>query len=295
MALRGTPEIPADPGLVNRGIANESVSAVKKRKTASMYITTQRIIIVSIVGLLPVFVYCLLLIGLNTRRRASMVPGTWDCAGVLLANSGFLLAGGPLILAGLDAGWRRLLTKAPVTDWRRYTGEGDLMALGLWAFVFLAAVGGALFLILRRRHVTVLYNVDTKGVPASIEYILNRFGVKWQRKDHRFDMQLTDDVISPPSGSLSDARSMATIISSASVALLMLPASCNVTLVWSAAESELRRLVEGELSQLLPNLRPPDNPAVNWLVTTATTLAATMILLMAFVIWMALRSRNSLI
>ncbi len=260
-----------------------------------MHITEQRIVIVGIIGLFPMLVYCVLLIGLNTRRRASMIPGTWDCAGVLLATSGFLLAGGPLILAGLDAGWRRLLTKAPVTDWRRFTGEGDILALAMWAFVFIAAVGGATILIGRRRHVTVLYNIDTKSVPAAIEYIFGRLGIVWKRHNLRYDLQLTDEIVASPATSGSAADHLRSAIATASVALLTLPANCNVTLMWDSAESEIRRLVESELSQLLPNLRATDNPSVSWLTTAATALSGIIICLIAFVIWTAIRQRNSLI
>ena len=124
---------------------------------------------------------------------------------------------------------------------------------------------------------------------------MNRLGIRWQRKDQRYDMQMTDEVIAERGTPESNVGSLSAFVANTTVAMLALPASCNVTLVWDAAESELRRLVEGELSQLLPNLRPAENPGVNWLLTAATSLAAIMIFLMAFVIWMTFRNRGSLI
>lgn len=263
-----------------------------------MHITAQRIVIVGIIGLLPMLVYCLMLFGLNTRRRASMIPGSWDCAGPLLATSGFMLAGGPLILAGFDAGWRRMVLKARVTEWRSFTGEGDAMALGLWAFVFVAAVGGAAILITRRRHVTVLYNFDTRHVHSALEFSFNRFGLIWKRLDRGYDLRLMSDdlqAVASPAGA--EAKDVTGIqpYAVAELDLLVLPASSNVTLIWRPADSTIRRLVEGELSHVLPNLRAPNNHCVRWLVSAAVTLFAILVALMVFLIYTAIKQRSSLI
>jgi hypothetical protein len=259
-----------------------------------MYLYDQRILIVGVIGLFPMLVYCLLLISLNSRRRASMIPGTWDCAGMLLATSGFLLAGGPLVLAGLDATWRRLVLKAPVTDWRVFTGQGDVYALATWALVFVVAVGGAAILINRRKHVTVLYNVDTRHISSALEYIFNRIAVVWKRYDQRYDLQLMNDNPLAPGQHITDTKGRSPY-ATATVTLLSLPANCNVTLVWDPAEGAIRRLVEGEISQILPNVRAAENPSLSWLVTAAASLFAILICLMVFIIVAAIRQRSSLI
>jgi hypothetical protein len=43
---------------------------------------------------LPLAVYLLVLAWINRGRRALMVSGPWDFAGILFAASGFLLFGG---------------------------------------------------------------------------------------------------------------------------------------------------------------------------------------------------------
>jgi hypothetical protein len=259
-----------------------------------MHFYDQRIMIVGVIGLFPMLVYCLLLISLNSRQRASMIPGTWDCAGMLLSTSGFLLAGGPLVLAGLDATWRRLVLKAPVTDWRVFTGQGDAYALATWALVFVIAVGGAAILINRRKQVTVLYNVDTRHIPSALEYIFNRIAIVWKLHDQRYDLQLMSDTVPAPGQQLTDTQGQSPY-AKASVTLLSLPANCNVTLVWNPSESPIRRLVEGEISQVLPNVRAAENTSLSWLVTAAVSLFAILVCLMVIIILAAIRQRSSLI
>ena len=149
----------------------------------------QRILIGSVVCFAPLLVYCLLLIGLNSRRRASMIPGPWDFAGVLLATSGFLLGGGPLILTGLNAGWRRYVLGNSAADWRSLSGEGDAAALGIWTIYFIGLIVGAAWLLWRRRNYTILYNVDTEHFPAALEWVLGRLAIVWHRCENRYDLQ----------------------------------------------------------------------------------------------------------
>src|SRR5262245_39222458 len=56
--------------------------------------------------LFPVTIYLVLLGMLNRHRSPVVVPGPWDFAGVLFAASGFLLVGGPSVLAGVGDRWR---------------------------------------------------------------------------------------------------------------------------------------------------------------------------------------------
>jgi hypothetical protein len=254
----------------------------------------QRVLIVGVIGLFPMLVYCLLLIRFNSRHRASMIPGTWDCAGMLLATSGFLLAGGPLVLAGLDATWRRLVLKARVTDWRVFTGQGDAYALTTWALVFVIAMGGAAILINRRKHITVLYNVDTRHMTSALEYIFNQLSIVWTRHDQRYDLQLMSDNANAPSQP-SPSSLIAQPYATAAVTLVSLPSSCNVSLIWNPAEGAIRRLVEGEISQILPNIRAAENPSLSWLVTAAASLFAILVCLMVFILVAAIRQKSSLI
>jgi hypothetical protein len=248
-----------------------------------MLVTVQRVMLATIIGLVPMLAYCLLLVGLNGRRRATMVPGTWDFAGALLATSGFVLGGGPLILAGLNAGWRRLLLRGHFADWRSMSGEGNVIALASWALYFALVVAGAAILIARRRSYTVFYNVDVPHFPDALQWVFGRLGVVWKRTERGYDLQKSLDPMSSPwrpgslpvranAASLSDAKLRAGGPVAATLLVHPLPGSCNVTLQWSGEYGDLRRLVEGEMNHLLPNLRPEHNPASAAFLIAATIL-----------------------
>jgi len=256
-----------------------------------MLVVAQRILIGGIVSLFPLFAYSLVLVGLNSRRRASMIPGTWDFAGVLLANAGFLLAGGPLILVGLNAGWRRAVLHGQPGDWRSLSGEGDARALGLWAIYFLSIVVGAAWLIWSRRAVTVLYNVDTTHVWSALEWVMGRAGIAWDRSENTYSMH---KVVSRTAAPWLDGAAAKTSgrAEAASLAVRVLPSSCNVTLVWSPAESSLREVIEAEVSALLPNMRAAENPSLRWLVAISTLLAGLVTGAMLVFVVFAIRLRT---
>lgn len=267
---------------------------------------TQRILIAGIVCLFPLLVYCLVLIGLNARHRASLIPGTWDFVGVLLATSGFLLGGVPLILAGINSNWRRFVLSGGVSDWRGLTGEGDARALGAWALIFITIVAGSASLIFTRRNVSVIYNADTDHVWDALEWIFGRLGVVWKRWQNSYELKQVGPSIRHPwvqslrSGEFVNDQP-ATIPeprrSNASYARLqvrILPSSRNVTLVWEGDVDGLRGQVESELSQLLPNLRAQDNPALGWLMTVAMGLFGTMVCAMIFAIILAIQGRTAI-
>src|SRR5713226_10358576 len=60
------------------------------------------LLLVGIACLFPVALYCLYLAMLHNRRNPTMISGSWDFAGVLIALSGFLLIGGTLLVFCLN-------------------------------------------------------------------------------------------------------------------------------------------------------------------------------------------------
>lgn len=231
----------------------------------------QRILIGASVVIFPLLVYCLLLIGLNSRRRASLIPGTWDFAGVLLATSGFLLGGGSLILAGLNAGWRRYVMRGSVADWRSLSGEGDAVALAIWALFFGVLIVGSAVLIWVRRRVTVLYNLETEKIWQALEWIFDRQMITWSKRDTRYDLHRQRN----PNEAAAVAR----------MRVQVLPSQRNVTLHWEVADPGIREDVEADLTSLLADLKAPDNPAVGWLMTAATTFFGLVAVAMLFLIF----------
>jgi len=257
----------------------------------------QRILIGGIICFAPVLVYCLLLIGLNSRRRASIIPGPWDFAGVLLATSGFLLGGGPLILSGFNSGWRRFVVSGDASNWRSFSGEGDALALGIWALYFIFLIAGASWLLWRRRNHTVLYNVDTEHFPAALEWIFGRLGIGWQRSENRYDLQKPYQDSSAPwmPGTPPDSvQKLQCQPNAARLFVHVLPSNRNVTMHWSVPDPEIRAQVEAEISRMLVNIKAEDNPALSWMVSAATTLFGLMVFGIVFAIVMAVRIRYSI-
>ena len=89
----------------------------------------------------PLAIYLLILALINSRRRPTMISGPWDFALVLLALSGFILVGGPSILAQFDIFWRYLLLHARFRTFLRvsyyvpYVTSWVAVAL-VWSWLF---------------------------------------------------------------------------------------------------------------------------------------------------------------
>ena len=106
--------------------------------------------------LFPLAFYCLILASWNSRRRPLFVSGPADFAGVLLATSGFLITGGPLILAllhdksELSAGYPNF-----AAAWSAQAGLTWPWLLA-WLGYFVVVVGGQAWLLsaqaIRQRH-----------------------------------------------------------------------------------------------------------------------------------------------
>ena len=61
----------------------------------------------------PLAIYCLVLALINGSRRPMLVPGSWDCIGLLFGLSGFLLATLPVLLTRF---FDRILSMYPGID-----------------------------------------------------------------------------------------------------------------------------------------------------------------------------------
>ncbi|MFL5330662.1 MAG: hypothetical protein ACJ8C4_17305 [Gemmataceae bacterium] len=256
----------------------------------------QRLLIFGIICLAPLLTYCLILVGLNTRRRASLIPGTWDFAGVLLACAGFILCGGPVVLAGLNATWRWYVLHGRVSEWAGLVARNDSQAMLLWLLFFLFVVSGSLNLIRRRRKYTIIYNADIDHIWSALEWVFGRLAIVWQRKNNRYDLQKPlrpiaswRPGIGPPEPVGEERRQ-----ERAQLAVHVLPSSRNITLHWEVLDPEVRSQVEAELIKLLPNMRAADNPAVSWFVTASITLFGIIVFALVFLLVAAVRWRQTI-
>jgi hypothetical protein len=234
--------------------------------------------------LLPLAVYLLVLGGVNRRPHPVVVSGVWDFIGLLFAASGFLLVGGPAILSGLNERWRRW--------W--LLGEGGASAAtadGGWHFwVFLSVlyfgvvVGGAAWLLLRRRHLTAIYNVSLTAVEQSLAEVCRQLGVHPVRSGNLFLFNIVvGPAPDPPTGIQeglpvkdpfplpSAAKGQDPLGQAAVLEVDSFAAMNHVTLRWDPADQPLRRAVEAELTRRLAETPGPDSELGGWLLFVGLT------------------------
>ena len=208
---------------------------------------------------LPLAVYLLILARINRGRRALMVSGPWDFAGILFAASGFLIFGGPALLSSLSLNetWRNfwLRGRKPLN----IAHDDLLLTLRIVLFVlyFLVVVAVSALLLWRRRRLTSIYNVN----PATIETALGETVERWHLPFVQTGNLLTFEPVVPPSAGLVER----TVILEVDVN----PALCHVTLLWHPPDSRLRREMESHLAHALAQTPAPASPASDWLLIAA--------------------------
>lgn len=131
--------------------------------------------------LAPVSFYLCWLAGVNRRERPTVISGTWDFAAVILALSGFLIAGGVLLLS-LVSNNGQLFTGGNV-DRLKVVFEEQWMVwlmilIGYAALVGIAATAGAK----GRKHWLCVYNLDADAAERVIELALERSGLTARRQ-----------------------------------------------------------------------------------------------------------------
>ncbi len=229
--------------------------------------------------LFPLAFYCLIVAGLNNRRRPTLVPGPADFAGVLLATAGFLIVGGPLILVGAQQGWRRTLRHHSFAAALHDLFDASWPWLALWAAYFIAVVAGSAWLLWRRRRSTAVYNIDPAAADKLLPELLDRLDLPWFRRGGAYYIGFPNPTTparpAPPGGPPWPAGDGARAVLEVSAT----PALRHLTLHWRYDEDALRRRVEGELRDTLAGVESPENPAAGWFVTAASILFIILFLL----------------
>jgi hypothetical protein len=217
------------------------------------------------------------------------VSGVWDFIGLLFAASGFLLVGGPGILSALNERWRMywLLGQPPGAN------GGTEGGWQFWVFLsvlyFGLIVGGAAFLLLRRRHVTAIYNVDPAVAEDALAEVCQGLGVQPVRSGNLFlfgivvgrtpptRFGIREGIQAPHylpvegvalSGSAPPAEApgrdllgQAAILEVDSFGLMN-----HVTLRWDPPDPPLRHEVETALARRLTETPAPDSELGGWLL-----------------------------
>lgn len=229
--------------------------------------------------LFPLATYCLVLAGLNGRRRPIVVAGTADFAGLLAGTSGFLIVGGPLILVGIHETWRRQALRGTLADIRAALAQPPGPWLLVWVTYFVLVVAGVVWLAIRRRSVAVIYNIDPTDAQKLLPDLLTRSGLPWTRRGGTYSIGF------PESG-----PSLSSIVGTEAIPVLrgeravldvtVVPGMRHVTLRWRLASADLRGRVEDELRTAVTALDAPYNPIAGWLIAAATGLFAFLLILL---------------
>ena len=259
-------------------------------------------LVIVLVFLFPLTVYCVVLAMVNRRRHPVVVSGPWDFLGVVLGQSGFLLAGGPAILSNLVLPGRllRLPESQSEADWRP-----ALLAV-LLALYFVALVVGVLLVARLRREVTSVYNIEPSRFDEVFGRVLDQLGFPWTRAGNRFYLRVSGPT--PAAGAEHPAVEQVTAAGPGSpeapvrtapfppaaalevkavIEVEPFPSMHHVTVRWSLVGPALRQEVEGELTRALAGVVTRDNPTGGWFLSAASAL----FLVMGAVVLLLLASR----
>jgi hypothetical protein len=282
------------------------------------------LVLLGVCVLLPLAVYIFILAQLNRRPHPVMVSGAWDFAGVLFALSGFLLLGGPFIMASLNQDWREFWIRSPLRSLQGLSEEWWYVRLTVWGVYFLAISLGSIWLLRGRSRTTSIYNVTPEAFDQSLESALDRLQLPWRRTRGRMVIAFAafadgpvgreepkraqeieraqfetehavssrPAVLNPQALSPVSSHSYPPVNSSSSRTSLEIdafPAMHHVTLSWPRGGGALRKEVEAELAKTLLEVETPPNPAVMWLMSAATVLLSTvtfgLLMLILFVVF----------
>jgi hypothetical protein len=256
--------------------------------------------LVFFVCLLPLALYCLFLAWLNGSRRAWIISGSWDFAGILFAVSGLLLAGGPAILTGISEDWRAFwIGSFPGRPWAHLASGNRTNS---YVYLGVAYIGLVVFLagvtLWRRRRTTILYNLDAEAFEAVLAQIMDARAMNWVRSGNLICWQqhpasrpkiqpehahptrgLADTAIQlsparpldqsePASIAIRDLERPEPVAQTLRVELN--PTLRYACLHWSRIEDWPRQVIEEELKRHRVQLHAEENPLSFWLLLIAT-------------------------
>jgi hypothetical protein len=226
--------------------------------------------------LFPLAFYCLLLASWNNRRRPFFVNGPADFAGVLVATSGFLIVGGPLILYRLHAAAEGSVAHPSFTAAWFALGRIGWVWLLAWCGYFVAVVGGAVWLLIRRRSVSVVYNIDPAEAGQLVPTLLNRLDVEWVQRGREFWIE----------------RPQEEAFDGVVLDVTIRPKMRHMALDWSSNAGGVRQRFEADLKAALAEIASPHNPFSSWLVTAATAIFTLLLVLLGLLLHWLWRLRH---
>jgi hypothetical protein len=151
-------------------------------------------------------------------------------------------------------------------------------------------VGGAVWLLARRRATTVIYNIDPTDAQRLVPDLFDRLGLDWTDRDGSYYIGFAGPSATGRPAPFGPGRLPVAPAARAVLDVTVVAAMRHVTLRWSFGKAEVRRRVEAELRRALAEIESPPNPVAGWLLAVATALFALLLVLLAFfvaVLWRA--------
>jgi hypothetical protein len=224
-----------------------------------------------LIFLFPLAVYCLTLAMINRRPQPVMVPGTWDCVGLIFALSGFLMIVGPYMIHDLFNRYERSLPFRDVKDISQATDDVETMRWAVLILYCLVVVGGVTLLVWWRRKKTIVYNANPDRFYHLLARILGQLGygqppARLPEADEHGILDLAQvkepsSLLPPPAIPLQDLFEVE----------IFAPLS-NVTMHWRTDDVKVRQQIEDELRRHIAEARLDDNPAGTWIMGIAAML-----------------------
>src|SRR5262249_45429624 len=97
------------------------------------------------------------------------------------AASAFFLVAGPAILEGVFDRIQRLQFEAGTVNWGN---RNSYVWDGMRLLYFFGVVGTAIWVLRRRRKLTLIYNADPAAIAPGLMYVLDKLGLTWVRSDN---------------------------------------------------------------------------------------------------------------
>jgi hypothetical protein len=227
--------------------------------------------------LFPVALYFLVLAMVNRCPGPVLVSGVWDFVGVLAAASGFLLLGGPAVLAGFNENWRPFFLLADPNAVKEVGTDALAFTVILSGGYLLVVIAGSAFILWTRRNTTVVYNVEPDVFHDRLQEVLANRKLPWTVQGRRFLL----------------GTAVATERAPAVLEVSSAPWMRNVVLRWSGDdEAGLRQQVEGELARALAGVRTEDNPMAVWLLSLSISLFCLVFGILAIILWVLFKARG---
>jgi hypothetical protein len=227
-----------------------------------------------LIFLFPLAVYCLVLAMINRRPQPVVVPGTWDCVGLIFALSGFLMIVAPVLIHSLFDRYEKSLLFRDVKDLGEATEEVEALRWAVLMLYCLIVIGGVALLVWWRRKKTIIYNADPDRFYHLLSRILGQLGYGTSSAAPQ-PLPEADELGILDLAKVKDAETAATPplipLQDLFEVEIFAPLS-NVTLHWRTGDEKTRQQIEDELRRHIAEARLDDNPAGTWIMGIAAML-----------------------